>query len=101
MIVADLSIIPIGAGESVSKFVKRAVEELKKSGLRVEVGAMSTVIEAKDIESLFMAIQRAREAVFEMGVKRVYTIIRIDERRDKELSIEGKVAAIEDCKKFK
>uniref|UniRef100_A0A7J2TIU2 MTH1187 family thiamine-binding protein n=1 Tax=Archaeoglobus fulgidus TaxID=2234 RepID=A0A7J2TIU2_ARCFL len=94
MIVADVSIIPIGMGESVSRFVKRAIEELQKSGLRIEVCAMSTVVEAKDVEELFNAVKRAREAVFEMGVKRVYTIIRIDERRDKELSIEGKISSV-------
>ncbi|MDK2796155.1 MAG: hypothetical protein PWQ22_862 [Archaeoglobaceae archaeon] len=94
MLVADVSIIPIGVGESVSKFVKRAVEELKKCGLKVEVTAMSTVVEAENIERLFFAVQRAREAVFNEGAKRVYTIIRIDERRDKELSIEGKKSAV-------
>lgn len=94
MIVADLSIIPIGVGESVSRYVKRAVEELKSSGLRVELGAMSTVLEARNIDELFEAVKRAREAVFEMGAKRVYTILRIDERRDKELSIEGKLSKL-------
>ncbi|MCS7118522.1 MAG: MTH1187 family thiamine-binding protein [Archaeoglobaceae archaeon] len=94
MIVADVSIIPIGVGESVSKFVRRAVEELLKSGLRTEIGAMSTVVEAKDFKELLEAIQKAREAVFEMGAMRVYTIIRIDERRDKELSIESKISAL-------
>ncbi len=94
MIVADVSIIPIGVGESVSKFVKKAIEELKKSGFKIEVNAMSTVVEAKDVEELFLAVKRAREAVFEMGVKRIYTIIRIDERRDKELTIEGKISQV-------
>ncbi|MCS7144307.1 MAG: MTH1187 family thiamine-binding protein [Archaeoglobaceae archaeon] len=94
MLVADISIVPIGVGESVSKFVKRAVEELKNTGLRVEVTAMSTIVEAENAEKLFHAVQKAREAVFEMGAKRVYTIIRIDERRDKELSIEGKKSAV-------
>ncbi|MCS7129987.1 MAG: MTH1187 family thiamine-binding protein [Archaeoglobaceae archaeon] len=94
MLVADVSIIPIGVGESVSKFVKKAVEELKNAGLKVEVTAMSTVVEAENAEKLFYAVQKAREAVFEMGAKRVYTIIRIDERKDKELSIEGKKSAV-------
>jgi len=94
MIVADVSIIPIGVGESVSKFVKIAVEELKKSGLKVEVTAMSTVVEAESAEKLFEAVQKAREAVFAAGARRVYTIVRIDERRDKELSIERKKSAI-------
>ncbi|MCX8172944.1 MAG: MTH1187 family thiamine-binding protein [Archaeoglobaceae archaeon] len=94
MIVADVSIIPIGVGESVSKFVKKAVEEIKRSGLKVEVTAMSTIVEAGKVEDIFSAIQRAREAVFEMGAKRVYTIIRLDERRDKELTIAGKLSKI-------
>ncbi len=94
MIVADVSIIPIGVGESLSKYVKRVVEELRSSGLRVEVGAMSTVVEAKTLEEIFEAVKRAREVVFEMGAKRVYAIIRIDERRDKELSIESKISKI-------
>ncbi|MEM0202393.1 MAG: MTH1187 family thiamine-binding protein [Archaeoglobaceae archaeon] len=94
MIVADVSIIPIGVGESLSKYVKKAVEELRNSGLRVEVGAMSTVLEAKSLDEIFEAVKKAREAVFEMGAGRVYTIIRIDERRDKELSIESKVSKV-------
>ncbi|MDI9610749.1 MAG: MTH1187 family thiamine-binding protein [Archaeoglobaceae archaeon] len=94
MLIADVSIIPIGVGESVSRFVRRAVEELRKSGLKVEVTAMSTIVEAENIESLFSAVQKAREVVFEMGAKRVYTIVRIDERRDKELTIEGKRSAV-------
>ncbi|MEM2726979.1 MAG: MTH1187 family thiamine-binding protein [Archaeoglobaceae archaeon] len=98
MIVADISIIPIGAGESISKFVARAVDELKKTGLKVEVTAMSTVVEAESAEKLFYAVQRAREAVFELGAKRVYTIIRLDDRRDKKLSIEGKKSAVGDKK---
>ena len=99
MIVADVSIIPIGAGESVSRFVREAVEELKRSGLKVEVTAMSTVVEAGSIEKLFSAVQRAREAVFRMGARRVYTILRIDERRDREPTIEGKKAAILETEK--
>ncbi|MEM1579030.1 MAG: MTH1187 family thiamine-binding protein [Archaeoglobaceae archaeon] len=95
MIVADVSIIPMGVGESISAFVKRAIEEMRKSGVRVEIGAMSTVLEANDVESIFRAVQRAREVVFEMGAKRVYTILRIDERRDKELSIETKISALQ------
>jgi len=34
------------------------------------------------------------EIPFEEGVPRVYTVIAIDERRDKELTLRGKVAAV-------
>jgi uncharacterized protein (TIGR00106 family) len=93
-VVADLSIMPVGEGTSLSKYVKRAVEELKRSGLKVDVGAMSTSVEAENTEELFRAFERAKEALFEMGAKRVYMVIKIDERRDKPISIESKKSAV-------
>ena len=32
---------------------------------------------------------------FEMGVPRVYTVLKLDERRDKEQTLEDKVASVE------
>ncbi|MCX8188729.1 MAG: MTH1187 family thiamine-binding protein [Nitrososphaeria archaeon] len=93
-VVADLSIMPVGEGTSLSKYVKRAVEELKKAGLKVDVGAMSTSVEAETTEEIFKAFEKAKEALFEMGAKRVYMVIKIDERRDKHISIEYKKSAI-------
>ena len=93
-IVADIAIMPVGEGTSLSKYVKRAVEELKKSGLKIEVGAMSTCVEAQSTEQIFKAFEKVKEALFEMGAKRVYATIRIDERRDKRISIESKKSAV-------
>lgn len=93
-VVADLSIMPVGEGTSLSKYVKRAVDELKKAGLNVDVGAMSTSVEAETTEEIFKAFERAKEALFEMGVKRVYMVIKVDERRDKQISIEYKKSVI-------
>lgn len=93
-VVADLSIMPVGEGTSLSKYVKRAVEELKRSGLKVDVGAMSTSVEAETTEEIFRAFEKAKEALFEMGAKRVYMVIKIDERRDKPISIESKKSAV-------
>jgi len=93
-VVADLSIMPVGEGTSLSRYVKRAVEELRKAGLKVDVGAMSTSVEAETTEEIFRAFERAKEALFEMGAKRVYMVIKVDERRDKPISIEGKKSAV-------
>ena len=93
-VVADVSITPIGEGTSVGRYVKRAVEALKKSGLKIEVCANSTTLEAKSTRQVFDAVERAKEELFKMGVKRLYIIVRIDERRDKELTIEGKKARV-------
>ena len=94
MIVAEFSVIPLGEGSSVSRYVKAAVKELKGPGIKVEPSAMGTVIEANDLRTIFDAVERAHEAVFAAGIQRVVTELKIDERRDKELSIQSKLEAL-------
>ena len=93
MIVSQLSITPIGKGTSVSKYVKLAVEILKKENLKVVTNAMATVIETEDLETLFSAVQKAHNAVIDSGAERVLTELKIDDRRDKKITIESKLRA--------
>ncbi len=86
-VVADVSITPLGIGTSEGRYVKRAVEELRSTGLHVEPGATSTTLEADNTTQIFDAVQRAKDAVLKMGVKRVQIIVRIDERIDKPITI--------------
>ena len=55
---------------------------------------MSTSVEAQSTEQVFKAFEKAKEELFDMGAMRVYATIRIDERRDKEISIESKKSAV-------
>lgn len=94
MIIAEFSVVPIGTKTpSVSKYIRKAIEALEKAGVGYKVGAMSTTIEAKDLDTLFKALKLAHNAVFEEGVERVVTTIKIDDRRDKNISIESKIEA--------
>ena len=61
--------------------------------LKYELTPMSTQIEGPT-DRLFEALQAMHQAPFEEGAKRVYTVICLDERRDKELTLDGKVAAV-------
>lgn len=95
-IIAELSVVPLGVGPSVSRYVKAAITELKAaSEVRVELGAMGTVLEADDMDELLGAVRRAHDAAFEAGAQRVVTTLRMDERRDKRLSIESKLESVE------
>jgi len=94
MVVAELSVIPLGKDVSVSKYVKAALEVLKSANVKYKPGAMSTTIEAKNLDELFSVVKMAHEAVFRMGAKRVVTTVKIDDRRDKTLSITSKLGAI-------
>ncbi len=94
MIIAEFAIFPTSEGASVSKFVKKAIEEIEKSGLKYEIGAMATTIEAKNLEELFNVIKRAYDAMVAMGVKRIHIDLHIDHRLNKDATIESKKRAV-------
>ena len=96
MITADLCIIPMGIEESsVGDYVAEAVKIIEKSGLKYQITAMGTQIEANNLKSLYDVCAEVQEAIFEMGVGRVYTVLKIDDRRDKEKrTLDEKVRSI-------
>jgi len=94
LIIAELSIVPVGSGTSVSKYVKVAVKALEGRGVRVIPGPMSTVLECKDIDLLLKAVKVAHKAVLASGAVRVITTLKIDDRTDKDSTVESKMRAI-------
>ena len=94
MAIAEVSIVPIGTGStSVSHHVAACLKVLDRSGLAYEVHGMGTIIEGA-LEEVMDIILRMHEVPFEAGAFRVVTSIKIDDRRDKEASAEGKVEAV-------
>lgn len=94
MIISQLSIAPIGEGTSLSKYVKIAIDVLRKNNIKFKTNDMSTVIETEDIETLLKVVKEAHEAVLKSGVKRVITELKIDDRRDKNICMGYKVKAV-------
>jgi uncharacterized protein (TIGR00106 family) len=85
VVIAELSIFPVGTGEpGVSRYVEAAVKELESSGLKCTLTPMGTVVEAASPEEVYAAVSRAQASVFALGPQRVYTVIKMDERRDVE-----------------
>jgi uncharacterized protein (TIGR00106 family) len=95
MIVASLSIAPLGKGTSVSSYVKIVLDILKQEHITYKTNAMSTVIQTKDLETLFSIIQKAHHSVATAGAERIITEIKIDDRRDKEATIDTKLQSIQ------
>lgn len=94
--IVDVTIIPIGTDSpSVSHYVADIHRVLEKYSDKVkyQLTPMSTLIEG-ELPVLFEVIQAIHEVPFEAGVQRVATNIRIDDRRDKASSLEGKLAAV-------
>ena len=96
MAIVAVSIAPLGQGASVSNYVAAAERVLEsKPSIKRQIGPMFTTLEG-DIDEIMAAIKEMQEAVFAAGAVRVSTVIKIDERRDKAITMEGKIRAVEE-----
>jgi uncharacterized protein (TIGR00106 family) len=93
--IAEFSIHPIGAGTSVSKYVKRALQAISRiDGLEYEVTPMATILEANDVQTILKAVEAAHSALRSMGAKRISSTLRIDERLDKPRTMKDKTESV-------
>lgn len=92
-VVALLSVAPVIEG-SMAEEVARAVDALEEYDVGYETNPMGTVIEADSIDELFAAAQAAHEAV---DGDRVSTVLKIDDKRDRETAASEKVEAVEEA----
>jgi len=95
MVIAEVSIIPIGTKTpSVSKYITRAIEVLRQEkGINYKLTAMGTLIEG-ELEKVLEVIGNMHRSLFDREVKRVITTIKIDDRRDKKLTMDYKVKSV-------
>jgi len=94
-VIVEFSVVPLGEGTSVSRFVARAVKELEERGVKHVTTPMSTIIEGESLEEALEHVRSVHEAVFKAGAKRVVTVIKIDDRRDVERTMDDKLRSLE------
>ena len=92
--VAEIQVIPIGVGVSLSKEVKRAHEIIKESGLSIELHAYGTNVEG-DLATILATVERIHEVLHREGVPRLSTAVKIGTRVDKPSSLAAKKQAVQ------
>jgi len=92
-VIADISVIPIGVGVSLSKYVAACEKVLRDTGLDVSLHANGTNIEG-DWDTVFTAVKRCHEVVHAMGAPRVSTTIRVGTRTDREQTMADKMKSV-------
>jgi uncharacterized protein (TIGR00106 family) len=94
-IIAEVTVVPLGtATASLSRFVAEAEKALIKfTNIKSMLTPMSTILEG-EMDEVLAAVRAMHETPFRMGAMRVSTTLRIDDRRDKELTMSGKIAAV-------
>lgn len=95
MAIVEVSVIPLGTPTpSVSQYVAAAVRVLSEAkDVRYEPTAMGTIVEG-ELDRLLELVGKMHRAAFGEGVMRVITTVKIDERRDKPLSLESKLKSL-------
>jgi len=96
MAIVEVTITPLGTQTpSVSYYVAEVHKVLDQSNLKYQLTPMSTIIEG-DLQQIIEVIQQMHEVPFEKGALRVSTSIKIDDRRDKQASMEQKMKSVEE-----
>jgi uncharacterized protein (TIGR00106 family) len=93
MIVLDFSMFPLGAGESLSRYVARSLDIVDRSGLDYRCHAMGTTLEG-DLDSLFAVVRHCFEAMA-ADCERIECTIKFDYRKGYAGRLDGKVASVE------
>lgn len=89
----ELSVIPIGAGTSLSRYIAEVMRVIEASGLVYESHSMGTNIEG-GWDDIMPVVRECHEGLYRMGVERISTTLRISDRRDKPYTMAGKLASL-------
>jgi uncharacterized protein (TIGR00106 family) len=93
---ADLTVIALGRAEaSAGRYIAEIQRRLAaQDRVRYAMHAMGTSLEGTTADILAVAGE-LHAVPFEMGIPRVYSILKLDERRDREQTLEDKVASVQ------
>jgi uncharacterized protein (TIGR00106 family) len=97
MATAELTVIGLGrsdpsAGEYIAEIQRRLAAQERVS---YELHAMGTDLEGTT-EDILDVVAELHRVPFELGLPRVYTVLKLDERRDKKQTLDDKVRSVEE-----
>jgi uncharacterized protein (TIGR00106 family) len=93
-VIADFTVVPIGVGVSLSRYVAACERVLAGTGLKTALHAQGTNVEG-EWDEVFAAIKRCHEVVHGMGAPRISTVIKVGTRVDREQTMSDKVESVE------
>lgn len=93
-VIADLCVVPLGVGVSVSEHVAACQRVLQEAGLEHTMHAYGTNIEG-EWDEVFAAIRRCHEVLHEMGVPRITSTLKFGTRTDRPQSMQDKVDSVQ------
>jgi uncharacterized protein (TIGR00106 family) len=93
MVLLEMSITPLGKGESVSQYVAECLQLVEQSGLDYELHAMGTIVEGELAEVLDLMRRCIEQTATHSD--RVTCAAKLDFRRGQSGRIKSKVSSVE------
>ncbi len=94
MVIAEITVVPSGVGPSVSDYVARAQRVIARhKSVKSQLTPMGTILEGS-LDDVLAVIRDVHDGTFDDRVTRVLTLVKIDDRRDKVLSMQGKLDSV-------
>jgi uncharacterized protein (TIGR00106 family) len=95
MATADLTVIALGSADtSASAYIAEIQRRLAaQDRVRYALHAMGTSLEGTT-EDILAVVGELHAVPFEQGAPRVYTVLKLDDRRDREQTLEDKVQSV-------
>lgn len=94
-VIADVTIIPLGVGISLSKYIAACEKVFAEAGLKTRLHAYGTNLEG-EWDAVMGAIKRCHEVIHHMDAPRVSTVIKVGTRTDREQTMDDKIRSVED-----
>src|SRR4051812_4731920 len=95
MATADLTVLALGRSDaSASEYIAEIQRRLERQDrVRYRMHAMGTSLEGTTADILAV-VGELHAVPFELGIPRVYSVLKLDERRDREQTLEDKVESV-------
>jgi len=93
-VLLEFSMFPTDVGESKSKYVSKLLEFIDSFGVNYKLTPMSTVIETESMEDALSIVAQCAK-ILELESNRIYSVIKIDYRKNCSNRMEGKINSVE------
>lgn len=92
-VLAEISIVPLGVGVSLSPYVAACERVLREAGLDPALHAFGSNVEG-EWHAVMQAVRRCHEVVHEMGAPRISTSIKLSTRIDRPQTLDDKIRSV-------
>ena len=94
-VLVGISVVPLGAGESASRYVAKAVKVIEESGLPYTLTPMETVIEGETWEEVMDVVSKVFHAL-ESECNRLVITIKVDYRKGRSGGLIKKIESVKE-----